>query len=229
MPYSLLLFDYDGTLCDTRQAIGHALRRTFQELDHPEPLPEVLEGVVHQGLPLAQTLGRFYPAGSTALPDNWLPVYRHLYATEAEPLVQPFAGALEVLAAATAQGAQIVVLSNKGLPILEDSLSRLGLRQYALLVLGDGSTNAAGERVALKPAPDLFTQLIQPRFPDHSLASTLMIGDTATDLKFARNCGIASCWASYGFGQEADSLAQNPTYIIQSLREVLPIIKENHQ
>jgi phosphoglycolate phosphatase len=224
MPYSLLLFDYDGTLCDTRQAIGHALRRTFQELGLAEPLGEVLEGVVHQGLPLAQTLGHFYPAGPTALPHNWLEVYRRLYATEAEPLVQPFPGALEVLATATAQGAQIVVLSNKGLPILEDSLARLGLRQYALLVLGDGSTTATGERVPLKPAPDLFTKLIQPRFPEHSLANTLMIGDTATDLKFAHNCGLSSCWASYGFGQEADCLAQNPTYIVQSLREVLPIL-----
>lgn len=27
--YQLLLLDYDGTLCDTREAIKHSMRRTF--------------------------------------------------------------------------------------------------------------------------------------------------------------------------------------------------------
>jgi phosphoglycolate phosphatase len=224
MPYSLLLFDYDGTLCDTRNAIGHAVRRTFQELGLSEPRAEVLQEVVQQGMPLVQTMQRLYPAGPTALPDNWLDTYRTLYATEAEALVNPFPGAQQVLAAAATQGAQIVVLSNKGLPILENSLYRLGLREYALLVLGDGTTTATGERVPLKPAPDLFTQLIRPRFPEMDLSDTLMIGDTATDLKFARNCGIDVCWASYGFGQQQECLALNPTYAIKSLTEFLPLL-----
>ncbi|GGG54238.1 HAD family hydrolase [Hymenobacter glacieicola] len=224
MSYSLLLFDYDGTLCDTRAAIKYSLRRTFQEFGYSKPVEPALRAVVQQGLPLAATLLGLHPAGTGPLPATWTETYRRIYRAEAEQLVRPFPGAQQVLAAAVALGCTVVVISNKGLAILENSLARLGLREYAALVLGDDPTATAP--LPLKPDPALFTQRIQPRFPQFTSSSTLMIGDTATDLQFAQNCGIAACWASYGFGHAAECAAFKPVHRISSLTELLPLLTQ---
>ncbi|UOG72939.1 HAD family hydrolase [Hymenobacter tibetensis] len=220
MPYSLLLFDYDGTLCDSRQAIKHAMRRTFEILEYPAPDESLMEEAVGRGLLLTEMLLWLHPPGTPPLPAIWVDTYRAIYNSESEALVNVFPGAEQVLTTAAASGKESIVISNKGLPLLETSLSRLGLRQYFSLILGD----APGRVLPLKPDPAMFTQVIQPRFPNVSLAHTLMIGDTAPDLRFARNCGIASCWASYGFGQEADNLPLGPTYRISALPELLPLL-----
>jgi phosphoglycolate phosphatase len=223
MPYSLLLFDYDGTLCDTRRAITYSLRRTLIKVGHAAPTEEALQAIVERGVPLAETLHQLLPPGSPPVPTAWVQTYRSIYLAEAEPLVTPFPGARETLAAATAAGAQVVVISNKGLAVLENSLRRHELYDYTALVLGDERATAAGPTLPLKPDPALYTQRIQPRFPASSPAHTLVIGDTATDLQFARNCGLAAAWAKYGFGAAAACELFRPAYQIDALAELLPL------
>lgn len=220
MPYSLLLLDYDGTLCDTRAAIKHAMRRTFELLDYPAPSEALMEEAVGRGLVLPDMLLWLHPPGTPPLPAIWLETYRAVYNTESEELATLFPGAEKLLTTAAAQNKTVVVVSNKGLDILEKSLIRLGLRQYVALVLGDSPDRV----LPLKPEPALFTQLIQPRFPGISASNTLMVGDTTTDLLFARNSGIAACWVSYGFGSAADCLPLHPAYHIDSLQDLLPLL-----
>ena len=220
MPYSLLLFDYDGTLCDTRRAIKHAMRRTCEIMKYPAPAEALLDEAVGRGLLLTEMLLWLHPPGTPPLPAVWVDTYRAIYNTEAEALVTLFPGAEQVLLAAAASGKELVVVSNKGLPLLENSLTRFGLRHYFRLVLGD----TPDRQLPLKPDPAMFTQVIQPQFPAITPSATLMIGDTAPDLRFARNCGIDSCWASYGFGQENDNLPLRPTYSINALPDLLPLL-----
>ena len=223
MPYSLLLLDYDGTLCDTRQAIAHSLGRTFAAHGRPAPLPAALTAVIRRGLPLLETLRALAPAADPALitPD-WVTTYRAIYVAEAEALVRPFAGAETVLAAAQARAVPVVVLSNKGVQVLENSLIRLGFRAYVGLLLGDGSF--PGRPLPLKPDPAQFTEIIRPRFPNISLPDILMVGDAPPDLLFARNCGIAAGWARYGFGEPAVCRGLRPAHEFGSLAEVLPLL-----
>ncbi|MBO0357865.1 HAD family hydrolase [Hymenobacter sp. BT186] len=220
--YQLLLLDYDGTLCDTREAIKHSMRRTFQLLGYPAPPEALMDEAVGRGLVLPDMLLWLHPPGTPPLPAVWVDTYRMVYNTEAEALATLFPGAGQVLATAAAHGQEVVVISNKGLDILENSLQRLGLREQVALVLGDSPSRV----LPLKPDPALFTQVVQVHFPQVSPAATLMVGDTATDLLFARNCGIAACWASYGFGQAADCLPLHPAYRIDSLPELLPLLKQ---
>lgn len=222
MPYSLLLFDYDGTLCDTRQAIAHSLRRTFEELGLPAPLPAQMAPLISQGLPLLDTLRALWPQEPARITPDWLTTYRAIYQAEAEALVRPFPGAEAVLAAARAQAIPVVVLSNKGAQVLENSLVRLGLRPYVALLLGDGSFPT--HPLPLKPDPAQFTEIIQPRFLAIPLSEILMMGDTPPDLLFAQNCGIAAGWASYGFGDPAACRALRPAHEFRALADVLAVI-----
>jgi len=218
MAYSLYLFDYDGTLCDTRQAIAYSFRRTFAHYRVAPPAPAVLAAANARGLILADMFRHFNPALTAAEVAEWVLTYRAIYVTEAEPLVTPFPGARALFEQLTGRGAQLAVLSNKGVAVLEASLEQLGLRPYVSLVVGDGSR--PDKPLAKKPDPMMFHELVRPRFPQLPPARMLMIGDTPADLEFARNCGIDSCWVSFGFGDAAECQAWQPTHVVASLAEI---------
>ena len=222
MPYSVLLFDYDGTLCDTRQAIYHSLRQVFRRHHAPVPTEAALDAIVTLGLPMLDTLYALHPEGPAADVAHWVAEYRAIYDAEGEPLAQPFAGAPEVLAALQARGHGLAVVSNKSLHTLHKSLARLDLGRYVSLVVGEGSL-PGGSR-PLKPSPAFFLGAVQPHFAPTPAAHMLMIGDTPSDLLFARNAGLPSCWAAYGFGDAATCRALGPQHEISELREVLGLV-----
>ena len=197
------------------------MRRTFEIMGYPTPNETLMDEAVGRGLLLPEMLLWLHPPGTPPLPAVWVDTYRAIYNTESEELVTLFPGVEQVLLAAAANGKESVVISNKGLPLLENSLNRFGLRHYFSLVLGD----TPDRQLPLQPQPAMFTQVIQAPCSAIGTGSTLMIGDTAPDVRFARNCGISSCWASYGFGQENDNLILQPTYRINSLPELLPLLQ----
>ncbi|TGE28826.1 HAD family hydrolase [Hymenobacter metallicola] len=218
MPYSLLLFDYDGTLCDTRQAIVYGFERTFDHYQVPQPNPEVVYSMIGRGLVLGQMLRELRPELSEPEVAEWVVTYREIYAREAEPLVTPFPGVHDLFAQLTAQGVIIGVLSNKGAAVLEASLAQLGLLPFVALVIGDGTMPE--KQLAKKPDPMVFHEVVQPRFPEVPAHKILMIGDTPADLQFARNSRIDSCWVTFGFGEAAQCRALQPTHTVSHLLEI---------
>ncbi|TGE20059.1 HAD family hydrolase [Hymenobacter elongatus] len=218
MPYSLFLFDYDGTLCDTRRAITYSFERTFDHYQVPRPAPEVLQTMINRGLVLGDMLQELLPERPTAEVAEWVITYRSIYVHEAEALVMPFPGALALFRQLAAQGTLIAVLSNKGAAVLEASLTQLGLRPFVALVIGDGSLPE--KQLAKKPDPMVFHAVVQPRFPQVPAHRILMVGDTPADLEFARNSGIDSCWVSFGFGDDDQCRALRPTHTVSRLLDI---------
>ncbi|UOQ70664.1 HAD family hydrolase [Hymenobacter cellulosilyticus] len=218
MPYSLFLFDYDGTLCDTRRAILYGFERTFEHYGVPEPAPEVVHAMIGRGLVLGDMLQQLRPELSAAEVAEWVVTYRQIYAREAEPLVTPFPGALALFAQLTEQGVLIGVLSNKGAAVLEASLAQVGLLPFVALVIGDGTMPE--KQLAKKPDPMVFHEVVKPRFPEVPTNRMLMIGDTTADLQFAHNSQIDSCWVTFGFGEEAQCRALQPTHTVSHLLEI---------
>ncbi|MCB2410181.1 HAD family hydrolase [Hymenobacter lucidus] len=218
MPYSLFLFDYDGTLCDTRRAIVFSFERTFSHYQTAAPAPEVLQATINKGLVLGDMFRELLPALSAAEVAEWVVTYRTIYAQEAEPLVTPFPGALALFGQLAAQGVTIGVLSNKGAAVLEASLAQLGLLPFVALVVGDGTMPE--KQLAKKPDPMVFHEVVQPRFPEVPADRILMVGDTTADLQFAHNSRIDSCWVSFGFGEEAECRALQPTHTVGHLLEI---------
>ncbi|OUJ71990.1 HAD family hydrolase [Hymenobacter crusticola] len=223
MAYSLLLFDYDGTLCDSRQAIRYSLQQFFQTYNLPAPPEADVQRTIELGLSAPVTLQVLQPTATPEQITEWVPLYRGIYAEQGEPLVQPFPGAYEVVAQAAAQGLMPVVISNKGSRVLEASLARFELLPFFSLLIGDGSF--PDKQLALKPSPMIFQQIIQPHFPAVPLEEILMIGDTEADLLFARNCGIDACWASYGMGDAEACRALEPRYELGALADLATVLQ----
>lgn len=74
-----------------------------------------------------------------------------------------------------------------------------------------------------KPDPEVFSKRIAPLFPTATPANCIGIGDTATDLEFARNIGASACFAAYGFGDRASCDRFGYTHKIASLGDLVEI------
>ncbi|HTV28074.1 MAG TPA: HAD hydrolase-like protein [Xanthobacteraceae bacterium] len=218
--FDLLIFDFDGTLCDTRVAIAHCLERALGKYGRPIPAREQTANIVSKGLSLPETIILLDPglrSQSNAV-SEMVSAYRSFYRSEGDTLVKVFPGANAVLQRVHKLGTKCIVVSNKGTEAIHRSLDRFELMPFIDLVLGEKSG------VPFKPDPALLNDRIAPKFPQIAKARMLMIGDTEVDIKFAHASEIACCWAAYGFGDRQHCMALSPEYIIENIDDLGKVI-----
>jgi phosphoglycolate phosphatase len=111
-----------------------------------------------------------------------------------------------------------VVVSNKGDDAVRRSLDESALGALVDLVI------AERPGVPNKPDPAIVSEFILPHFPLLRRGQILMVGDTETDILFARKASIASCWASYGYGNGQRCRMLAPAYEIFSISELAALV-----
>jgi len=218
----LIVFDYDGTICDTRRAISFSLKATFDYFNAVPPVESKRTSLISKGISLEETLRLLNPELEQSALSEWIRIYREIYRTEGEAYSTAFEGAGEILGDLYRQCVKLVVISNKGIGAIEGSLQKLDLTQYTSLILADGVKTTAV--LKMKPDPMIYNELVRPQFPDVQSARTLMVGDTAADIRFAQNSGIRSCWAAYGYGARESCVKLGPDYIISRIRDLRDIV-----
>jgi phosphoglycolate phosphatase len=221
--FDLLIFDFDGTLCDTRVAIAHCLERALSKYGRPIPPRGHTASIVSRGLSLPETIILLVPGlrAQSAAVSAMVTAYRSFYSSEGDTLVKMVPGANVTLQRVREFGTKCIVVSNKGIQAVRRSLDRFELTPFIDLVLGDEPG------VPIKPDPALLTDRIVPNFPQIAEARMLMIGDTEADIKFAHASEIACCWAAYGFGDRQHCMALSPEYIIEHIDELRNILSSS--
>lgn len=207
--YKLLIFDWDGTLCDSIGRIVESMHRasTLSGLELCDDL--AVKGIIGLGLP--EAIRTLYPQ----IADEELIAFRqhyadHYIALEAEPSPL-FAGVVQSLEALRVEGYRLAVATGKARRGLDRVLKANGWEDYFDI------TRAADE-TASKPHPLMLEQImahcgVSPR-------QALMVGDASFDLMMARNAGMDSVAVSYG-AQSAESLqAYEPRLTIDRFPEL---------
>ncbi|WP_181305913.1 HAD family hydrolase [Rufibacter sp. XAAS-G3-1] len=222
LPYPVVIFDFDGTLCATENAILYSFKQAFDQKGITPPSPDAIRQAIGTGGNLSELLPLLHPPlqGNPEELEDWVLHYRHIYDTDGGRLTTLFPGVEELLPRLKKEGIACVVISNKGQRAIEDSLERFHLRQYFDMIVGDNPKKPLKK----KPDPMAYEQVIKPHYSQCSASQMLMVGDTEPDLLFAKNAGLASCWAAYGYGAEEICLAAQPTYTIHSLEELYPLV-----
>jgi phosphoglycolate phosphatase len=220
--FDLLIFDFDGTLCDSRVAIGHCLERALAKHGRSIPPPAQTASIVGKGLSLQETIILLDPSlrAQSGAVTEIVSTYRSFYRSEGDTLVTVIPGANITLQNVHAWGAKCIVVSNKGVDAIHRSLDRFELLPSIDLVFGEEPG------VPFKPDPALLTNHIAPKFPQITKQRMLMVGDTEADIQFAHAAGIACCWATYGFGDRQRCMTLSPEYLIDSIGE-LPNLLSN--
>ena len=214
--YKLCIFDFDGTLCASHEAIVHCMGKTFDCYDHPRPNHDVLDAAICKSIGIAETFANLHRTGlSETEAFEWRERYRIIY-NGGEGLERSalFDGAEEILSHLKNRNIPAIVLSNKGEQAVLDALAYFSIDPYFEMVI------AERDGVVLKPDPSTYHELIAPKYAHIAPDEILMIGDAPPDLLYARNIGAKSCWARYGHGNHAICMAHAPDHIIDGLSDL---------
>ena len=179
MQKTAFIWDLDGTLLDSYEAILSGIEETFAQFSIPYDKEKVREFILK--FSVQDLLVRV--AEDRNLDAEVLNQVRAQSLAEKNAQVVLMPGAREVLNWTNQVGIQQFVYTHKGdnaLTILRD----LGLESYFMEIL----TSQSG--FARKPSPEAATYLIDKYQLNHD--NTYYIGDRTLDVEFAQNSGIQS-------------------------------------
>lgn len=235
----LVIFDFDGTLFDTHESIAHTLAITFTHLlppNVPSPSEAAIATSISGGLSLLETISQLYPASPNApapdeaLLEKFIIDYRSLYKTHGNPLIKPFPHIHELLTELRARSIPCAIVSNKGIVAVRDILAANHLSSLIELVVGDGEP----ANCPRKPDPGSWTVAVKPAFEQQTGTQAgigelkgehvLVVGDTETDIMYARNIGARSVWCSYGYGTKEKCIDLKPEFVVRGLDDIIKVL-----
>ena len=204
MGKTAFIWDLDGTLLDSYEAILSGIEETFVQFSIPYDKEKVREFILRYSVQdlLEQV------AEERKLDAEVLNQVRAQSLSEKNAQVVLMPGAREVLAWADQAGIQQFVYTHKGDNALT-ILRNLGLECYFTEIL---TSQSGFER---KPSPEVATHLLDKYELDPR--TTYYIGDRTLDVEFAQNSGIQSInflESSYEGNQKIQALADIP-YIFE--------------
>ena len=131
-------------------------------------------------------------------------------------LVDVFPSTIPVLTGLRARGLRLGAVTSRKMT------ARRTLELTGLMPFLDGVVT--GDDVTLhKPDPEGIMKVLAELGAKPS--NSIMIGDTASDIKAARNAGLRSVGVTYGFYSPSDFTAFPPDYIIDDLSELCALLE----
>lgn len=207
----LFIFDWDGTLIDSKAKITMAMQLAAEDLGWVPLRDDQIHNIIGLGLP--EAIHRLYPEASIydrqCLRDAY--AARFLMLDEAGPS-SFFPGVIETLDYLKAQGHTLTIATGKSRRGLDRIFGVLGLTGFF------HATRCADE-TASKPDPLMLQELLGEF--DSAAQDAVMIGDTEYDLEMARRIGMPRIAVSYG-AHHIDRLhVYEPAYCLDRFDELL--------
>ncbi|MFT3672603.1 phosphoglycolate phosphatase [Aestuariivirga sp.] len=218
MPVEALVFDLDGTLVDTAPDLHAATNHVLSTLKRrPISMEEVRAFVGHGARAL---IARGCEAtGDPVDPRAIETLYQEFviyYAAHISAFSKPFPGLIPFLDACKAKGLAMAVCTNKLEFLSVQLLQALDLAGYFGAVVGPDTIGIA------KPDPRPYHEALKRLGREAS--SSIMIGDSETDIRTGQNAGVPVIAVSFGYTPQHVS-AFNPTHIIDHYDEAWPIVQ----
>ncbi|MDW8130412.1 MAG: phosphoglycolate phosphatase [Bryobacterales bacterium] len=206
----LLIFDLDGTLIDSREDLAAAVNATRRYMGLPPLDAKLVASYVGDGAPMLmrRALG---PQFSEQDIQRALEYFLDYYGEHKLDATRPYPGVAEGLERFARAGVKMAVLTNKPVRISQAILEGLGMARYFFAIYGG---NSFPEK---KPHPIGVETLC--REAAVGPAETMLVGDSAVDVRTARNAGILACGVTYGFQPESLA-AEPPDLLVGSLAEL---------
>lgn len=183
----LLIFDWDGTLCDSVSRIVSCVREAALAVGLEPPDPEAAQEII--GLGLVEALEALFPdielPEILAMRDNYA---KHFVSKDVEP--SPFfPGVEQTLQRLRDQGYWLTVATGKSRRGLDRVLENRGL-------MGFFHASRCADETASKPHPLMLEELLSEF--SVSPEQALMVGDTEFDMEMAFRAGVPRIAVSYG-------------------------------
>jgi len=211
----LLIFDWDGTLCDSLSRIVQCIGCAAEDVGLPAPEVDAARDII--GLGLVEALQTLFPGIEhgqiLAMRDSYS---RHFVEFDREP--SPFFdGVMETLEFLRGEGYLLAVATGKSRRGLDRVLKARGLTDFF-----HGSRCA--DETAGKPDPRMLLELMAEfgAAPHHAM----MVGDTEFDLAMAVSAGVPSVAVSYGAHHPERLMKYQPLACIDRFSDVGSVVEK---
>ena len=205
----LVVFDLDGTLIDSKRDLANSVNAMLERFGRTPLAVETVYSYVGNGAPVLVRRA----LGGEPSEQEATEALQFFYAYYREHMLDytvAYPGVREALESLRESGARMAVLTNKPVRLSEIIVRGLELDRYFFRVYGGNSFEYK------KPHPVGIETLLKES--GETKDGAWMVGDSAVDIKTARNAGIAVAGVTYGFQPETLT-ADPPDLLLNDLRE----------
>lgn len=212
--YQAILFDFDGTLADSYEAITASVNHVRGTHALPPLAQSQVRTLVGHGL--LQLMADVVPLGE---PEQNAAIYREHHPSVMFQHTRLLPGVAQSLETLRHAGIRMAVCSNKPVEITRKLLQALQLTECIPL------DAAFGPEDAPKPKPDPGMVHVALAKLHTRPENTLFVGDMPVDVETARNAGI-DVWVLPTGSSDLDTLRQaNPDHVLRSMDELVSVLR----
>jgi phosphoglycolate phosphatase len=210
--YTTLLFDLDGTLVDSYQALATALNRVAGFSQRERYDIETVKGMVGEGVDRLLQRAFDVEQVDAELRASFERCYDEVCCSESHILEM----VEETLATLAAARIPMGVCTNKPTSFSTKILQHLGLARHFAAIVGPDRAGAQ--------KPDRRHLITTLTLVGGEPASALFVGDMPIDIAAARASGIDVAVVATGSASAAELELERPDYMLQSFAELLEIV-----
>ena len=185
--YRLLLFDLDGTLCDTDEMIVQTMLSIYRQY---KPVKERSREELYyfSGPPIKETLKNEFPDQD---PQLMYEVFKKVSKGFYKSTVKAYQDEIKILDALKKHGYKLGVVTNKGLPLTLYSLEICHIESFFDVVISADDVDSP------KPSPEGI-KMAMKRLDILNKEEVLYIGDNDIDDETAKNADVDSLLVTWG-------------------------------
>jgi phosphoglycolate phosphatase len=206
----LLIFDLDGTLIDSKKDLADSVNAMRLWRGLPALPDEQVSSYVGDGAPTL--VRRALPDASEKDLAEALQYFLDYYRAHMLDATTLYPGVREGLNRLRDARVPLAVLTNKPVKFSVQLIERLGLTPHFFRVYGGNSFQEK------KPHPVGIDNLVTES--GAARERTTMVGDSAVDVRTARNAGVQACGVSWGFQPETFAAAP-PDFVIDAMEALV--------
>ena len=211
----LIIFDFDGTLGDTRKNIVTTMQMTIAELHLPRRSDNECASTI--GLPLVGCFKAMFPDLQAEQLQRCADTYRRIFSENLQTIKpHAFPHVVNTLFILKEQGFTITIASSRSHASLTELTKDMGISDCISYLIGADDVENA------KPNPEPVLKTLSAM--QFEASETLVVGDMAVDILMGVNAGTKTCGVTWGNGTRKELLEAGADYIIDSMEELTRLV-----
>ena len=210
-PFDLVIFDFDGTLIDSKYDIATSVNLTLKDMDLPTRSREEIFSFVGDGVKSLLRLSA--GEGNKERYEEALVIFREHYLAHCLDSTKYYDGLDSVFH--SLQGKAKALATNKSLEYTLRIVEGLGVRDTFSAI------ECPNDQSDLKPDPGMLFRILDQMGVAPEKA--VLVGDSTNDVRAAQAAGIAACAVGYGYGKREKVLALAPDFYCETPADLLAV------
>ena len=209
----LILFDLDGTILDTNDAIVESYQYLFNKYESKYKFEDIKKDII--GPPLYETLPIYFPNNDI---ESLIKEYKEINYKLHDTKVKLIPNTKEILEYLHTNNYQLGIVSSKLNQGIIYGLNKFDINKYFSIIIGIDDID--------KPKPN--KQPIVKACKDHKygIDNTIYIGDSPTDIMAAKNAGVYSIGFIYDLNRKDQLINSQPNQLIENLLDIKNILNK---